>query len=225
VKTEIYQCQSCGADVQRPRARGQRPKWCIECRRGVRHLTPCRGCGAEFRGWRKAKYCSELCEEFVKHGARFTRLPLDHPVMVAQAEPRLSKPKACAVFFTVCCVCSTLFTTRFTVSTCSDLCKQAKIRNDKMEHKHRRRARQRGAFVAPVFRSEIYERDGWRCQICGRMVKRGVAVPDPLAPTLDHVVPLARGGTHEPANVRLAHFLCNSRRGAADDSPQLALFG
>lgn len=32
--------------------------------------------------------------------------------------------------------------------------------------------------------------------------------------TLDHVVPLARGGEHSYRNVKLAHPLCNSRKGA-----------
>jgi 5-methylcytosine-specific restriction endonuclease McrA len=31
---------------------------------------------------------------------------------------------------------------------------------------------------------------------------------------LDHIVPLSRGGTHEPSNVQLAHYGCNSKRGA-----------
>jgi 5-methylcytosine-specific restriction endonuclease McrA len=30
--------------------------------------------------------------------------------------------------------------------------------------------------------------------------------------TLDHVVPLAKGGTHEPANTQIAHAVCNSRK-------------
>jgi len=52
-----------------------------------------------------------------------------------------------------------------------------------------------------------------------KKVMRGAVVPHPLAPTIDHVVPLAAGGLHEPANVQLAHFLCNARksdRGEAD---------
>jgi 5-methylcytosine-specific restriction endonuclease McrA len=31
---------------------------------------------------------------------------------------------------------------------------------------------------------------------------------------MDHIVPFAAGGTHEPANVQLAHRVCNSRKGA-----------
>jgi hypothetical protein len=71
----------------------------------------------------------------------------------------------------------------------------------------RRAARMKAARRAPVDRVAIFERDGWLCGICGEPVRREDA-------TLDHIVPIARGGTHEPSNVRLAHGLCNSRRGA-----------
>ena len=79
----------------------------------------------------------------------------------------------------------------------------------------RRAARMKVARKAPVDREAVFERDGWLCGICGESVRREDA-------TLDHIVPIARGGTHEPSNVRLAHGLCNSRRGARlDDSPLL----
>jgi 5-methylcytosine-specific restriction endonuclease McrA len=29
---------------------------------------------------------------------------------------------------------------------------------------------------------------------------------------LDHIVPLARGGTHEPRNVQVSHARCNNRK-------------
>jgi len=34
--------------------------------------------------------------------------------------------------------------------------------------------------------------------------------PHPLSMSIDHIIPLSRGGTHEPDNVQLAHFICNS---------------
>jgi 5-methylcytosine-specific restriction endonuclease McrA len=51
------------------------------------------------------------------------------------------------------------------------------------------------------------------CRLCGDPMMMGQAVPHPKAPTIDHVIPLAKGGTHEPANVQAAHFLCNSIKG------------
>ena len=34
-------------------------------------------------------------------------------------------------------------------------------------------------------------------------------------PSIDHVIPLSKGGTHSWDNVKLAHFSCNSAKGAS----------
>lgn len=71
----------------------------------------------------------------------------------------------------------------------------------------RRRARLRDAYIADVILDEIIRRDEGRCGICGEPVM------GPLH--LDHILPLAAGGTHEPDNVQLAHPACNQRKGAS----------
>ena len=73
------------------------------------------------------------------------------------------------------------------------------------EQRHRRRARVRAQFIAPVDAAAIYARDGGRCHICDKKVR-------PPDASMDHLVPISRGGMHEPANVRLAHLECNLRR-------------
>lgn len=103
---------------------------------------------------------------------------------------------------------------------CSTRCKQraSHVRQREcgttQEAKHRYRARKLGAFVAPVSRNAVFERDGWQCQLCRQPVVRHESVPHPLAPVIDHVLPLAAGGTHEPANVQTAHFACNCAKGS-----------
>lgn len=81
----------------------------------------------------------------------------------------------------------------------------------------------RDAFVEPVFRARVFERDGWVCQLCGDPVDRDAAVPHPRAVTIDHVVPLARGGKHEMSNAQTACFLCNCLKSDSmpDDSAAL----
>lgn len=81
------------------------------------------------------------------------------------------------------------------------------------EKNQRRRARLLGAFVAPVDLHEIWKRDQGICQLCSEPVDPTVVWPDPFSKTLDHVIPLAVGGTHEPANVQLAHAICNCIKG------------
>lgn len=59
---------------------------------------------------------------------------------------------------------------------------------------------------------------GLPCWLCGHDIRydiKGVeAGKDPDAFTLDHLVPLSRGGSLlDPANARSAHRRCNSARG------------
>lgn len=61
MKTETYICQCCGVDVVRPVTKGQRPKWCAECRRiGARERKSCSHCGIDFIGSGK-QFCSLSC--------------------------------------------------------------------------------------------------------------------------------------------------------------------
>ena len=61
----------------------------------------------------------------------------------------------------------------------------------------------------------VVARDGDQCWICGEKVTRLTGRTPPSA-SIDHVIPLEAGGTDTPANLRLAHYGCNSsRRGIA----------
>jgi len=60
---------------------------------------------------------------------------------------------------------------------------------------------------------DVYERDGWACNICSEPVDRNISWPDPMSPSLDHVLPLSLGGHHTMENVALAHLSCNVRKG------------
>jgi len=80
-------------------------------------------------------------------------------------------------------------------------------------------ARARGArpsgtdWITPSRRTRLYRRDNYLCWICGLPTDRTV---DPrthdMAPTLDHVIPRARGGKDDDANLRCAHRICNSMK-------------
>lgn len=107
---------------------------------------------------------------------------------------------------------------------CSDECGH---RQGRRNAKHTRRTRGKAVKGATVYRAKIYERDGWRCQICGKKVNRLLNGNHPMAASLDHILPLSKGGRHEPSNVRLAHRKCNTekRDGSGPNGDQLLLFG
>ena len=79
---------------------------------------------------------------------------------------------------------------------------------------HKRRARMRGAYVEDVRLDVVAARDGYVCGICKDPVDRSICWPDPFSSSLDHVMPLARGGTHSYDNCQLAHLRCNTSKGA-----------
>ena len=70
------------------------------------------------------------------------------------------------------------------------------------------------AWIDPIVRQALYERDGWACSICGVPVDRDAHWNDDMAPSLDHIKPRSLGGTHDAENLRTAHRICNSVRGA-----------
>ena len=74
------------------------------------------------------------------------------------------------------------------------------------QRKHIKRRARIGTIIERINYDAIYERDKGLCQLCGDPVVREKM-------TLDHIIPLAKGGIHSQSNVQLAHRGCNSKKG------------
>lgn len=61
---------------------------------------------------------------------------------------------------------------------------------------------------------QVGERDGWRCWLCDEPVDRSMSSNDPRGPSVDAVVSKAKAKKAGPAEERLAHSGCNTRKGA-----------
>lgn len=93
------------------------------------------------------------------------------------------------------------------------------------DRKHRERAKRFGVEYAPINSRKVFERDGWKCQICGKQTPerhRGKRYPN--APELDHRVPMSKGGPHTYDNVQCACRNCNCAKNAKRSTGQLPLF-
>ena len=81
------------------------------------------------------------------------------------------------------------------------------------DYEHKRRALKYETASEKVNDLEIFDRDGWTCQLCHKKVNRKLKHPHPLSASLDHIIPLSNGGQHSYKNVQLAHLSCNVRAG------------
>jgi len=186
--------------------------------------VPCDGCGKTCKKEpaRLKRYSTLYCTPRCKTESQWRELWASQKTLVMYVPPRSSHAAITAYWQQqglvqsrtfqsgYCRVCGGAYLTLYGDVTCRDECTAAWRADRKREGKHRRRALKRDAYRAPVRRADIYARDNYMCQICEQPLDMDAAVPHPHAPTIDHVRPLARGGTHEPDNVQAAHFICNA---------------
>lgn len=80
------------------------------------------------------------------------------------------------------------------------------------QSRRNRRARLAEVDRDPYTTASIAERDECICGLCGEVVDLSVKWPATGAATVDHILPLSRGGDDTLSNVQLAHALCNLRK-------------
>lgn len=173
-------------------------------------VESCLGCGAELPPKKgtgpSPSYCSRSCRSRTGYQRRSDAIGQARREKTSAA--RSPKP---------CVGCGVEFTPETTNRQvfCSRQCSKG-VQNA------RRRAKARDAFVEDVHWRVLFAEDGPACHLCGldtdpddyTLSPEGRAILGLGYPTLDHVDALAAGGSHERANARLAHFYCNSVKGA-----------
>ena len=66
-------------------------------------------------------------------------------------------------------------------------------------------------YIPKDVKDEIFNRSGGVCKICGKPLHK-------YNYTIDHILPLSRGGTNNPENLRAVHSDCNRLKGNFTDS-------
>ena len=77
----------------------------------------------------------------------------------------------------------------------------------------------RKPISSPARVSQLRDRDGWACRLCGRGFGEPPAWPHPMCVTIDHIIPVWRGGSDDLSNLQLAHRLCNMKKQNGSPSP------
>lgn len=218
-RTRPAECEVCGSEFGSYRSTGAPGGWtrccsdrCGRISRRIRsgsilrssrvtvtsHHGHCEGCSKHFRKpMRGVRYCSHECSP-----SAYVWVPEDKD----------------------CIGCGATFTqSRKRQRTCGEDCDLEIKRRHRRVAKSRRRARIRGREHEAIDPIRVFERDDWCCQLCHKRLRpedRGTYKDE--APELDHVVPLAVGGSHTWGNVQLACRACNNAKGA-EPAGQLGL--
>lgn len=88
-----------------------------------------------------------------------------------------------------------------------------RTRVERTEREARRRAMKKTTMVEKVTYEEVKERYGDICYLCNTQINWKLKWPALKSKSFDHMIPLARGGTHTYENIRLTHLACNMSKG------------
>lgn len=188
----------------------------------------------------KNRWCSRTCQKaanaLLKKGP-FCRLHscIDCGALIRQAVKRCSRCVKRRRFTVVKCLnCESAFLReRSAQRCCSAACKyeRALLARRKGRKAYRQRygrnwrsaARRHGVTYERIDRAKVFARDGWRCQICGRKTLKANGVRRLTEATLDHRIPISKGGDHTYANVQCACRSCNEAKGNKQPLGQMPL--
>jgi predicted nucleic acid-binding Zn ribbon protein len=160
-------------------------------------LTPtkkiCLHCKQIFRApQRNSRFCSRKCKDRAKQAVDAKK----------RLETKARHPRSCML-----CGAPIPRTSRSDKKYCSETCGYAaRINLGRMD----RRLRVTDDTKIRFFRrSDIYKRDGWKCQICLKPIQPSLRFPDPNCASIDHIIPVSMGGTNRPENLQASHLRCN----------------
>ena len=151
----------------------------------------CKICRSSFNGFNpRLVFCSEICEWF-------------DGLKVRQVKP--------------CEECGRmgLWKEKFCNAKCQRI--SYKRSTTYKQHRHKlsrrnkikRRIRLSSQFIEDVNSLVMAERDNWICHICSCQIDPTLKYPNRYSLSVDHVIPLSKGGSHGYDNCKSSHWICN----------------
>ena len=211
-------CEYCGKKFYRGK-RKKRVYCSVECYEkansiGVLEKGICRNCGQEFDKVRGRNiFCSNRCGALY-YGKIRTQERLEREAEQRQRKEmietlkrelrELKKAQKELERYKPCKECGKVFKATNGRTHCSEKCKKAS-----QNRAHDRRIRRNGKADYSISLKRLYKRDRGFCQICGKHLEFIEDVQSGDYPSIDHIIPLAKGGLHSWDNVQLACRRCN----------------
>ncbi|MCO1599837.1 HNH endonuclease [Desulfosporosinus nitroreducens] len=117
----------------------------------------------------------------------------------------------------VCAECGAEFESiHHNAKYCSDVCRK-RIENRYKEVSRRKQLKRNGKIDYSITLPKLIIRDNGICALCGVQVDveaydndGDIFIAKGMYPSIDHIIPVSKGGTHTWDNVQLAHCKCNA---------------
>jgi 5-methylcytosine-specific restriction endonuclease McrA len=203
-------CLSCGASLPGDLTAGQPRRYCDrKCAQDLRvrrdrearkKNVNCRWCKKEFLPKTlQIKYCSADCR------AEANRANM----RAAWEREKLNRPK-----FRVypCGWCGEEMVMPYKSRAYGKFHDECKKQSRRVHNRIKTLRRQSVKTDLRVTHEEIAERDNFVCHICNKLVDMSLPRTDKQGATIDHVIPISRGGTDSLDNLKLAHWSCNMKK-------------
>jgi len=210
-------CLWCGIALNQ-RGAGQPKKFCcVKHKEAYRHsLKPrvpkvekvCVYCGKSFvTNLQKAKFCEDACR------AGFYQAKAAKETLKRQLE----NPRR---FDFHCDRCNKLVVTdkHVTRGAYGRFCRNCALVRRRERYRVKTAKRQKVSQPVRISADVLIERDGNLCRLCDTEIDLNVPRNSRWGATIDHIVPLSKGGADELENLQLAHWICNIKKGSKVDA-------
>lgn len=173
------------------------------------YTITCSYCGEKFNTNNKRKFCTDICQDNYLKTNRYKRYKMIE-----------------------CEDCGEKFIT-VNADKCKSCMKKAETRRKDISR--RTKIKQNGVVNWDISLNKLYKKYRGVCAICGEKCNfndcyyddNNTFIAGNKYPSVDHMIPIAKGGTHTWDNVQLAHRYCNSIKSdkfIENDKGQLRFF-
>ena len=220
-----YCSQGCADEARRIRNRArwrkQNPDWNKIITKECEHCNKTYEIQGRYAS--QSRYCSNECKQVHSSRQRGYK-PMEEYLKELERQKeetaRIKEAERKAKIKTkVCTECGETFETiQPNQLTCSKEC--SRLRKNRLNWYYKEKRYNDKNFIdRDITVKALYKRDKGICYICGGKCDfkdhtqiNGYFTAGPNYPSIDHIIPIARGGMHAWDNVKLAHHHCNSMK-------------
>lgn len=152
-----------------------------------------------------------ICRECIKEKKQKEEQDKYKRISIEQFKKETKPVRNVQTMLKICPQCGELYyASKSRTVYCSNVCYKKAFAQYINRNKDFRKRVSRTEESKSITLKALYKRDNGMCWLCGKPCDYTLDSNDNYYPSIDHVIPIAKGGKDKWDNVRLAHRICNS---------------